>query len=155
MGISKGLFDQMLAEQHSDLYIGIDTGVHTGYAVWDGKHLEVETLMIHQAMSKVLELHKSGKKIAVYIEDPRQRKWFDDAYKSPEQRKLKLQGVGSVKRDAGIWDDFLKDHKITYFMIPPKRNTTKLSADQFKRLTGYSKRSSEHARDAAMLVFGK
>jgi len=32
---------------------------------------------------------------------------------------------------------------------------TKLTADQFKRITGWHGRTNEHGRDAAMLVFGK
>lgn len=39
--------------------------------------------------------------------------------------------------------------------IAPKHNTTKLSASQFKVLTGWQGRTSDHARDAAMLVFGR
>ena len=71
-----------------------------------------------------------------------------------EQERSKLQGVGSVKRDCTIWEDFLKDLNVSFEMVAPKRNVTKLTHEQFVRLTGYDKRTNEHNRDAAMLVFG-
>ena len=38
------------------IYIGIDTGVNTGVAVWDNRQrtfLQIETMMIHRAMEIV------------------------------------------------------------------------------------------------------
>ena len=32
---------------------------------------------------------------------------------------------------------------------------TKLSAEQFRRITGWTEQTNEHGRDAAMLVFGR
>jgi hypothetical protein len=40
-------------------------------------------------------------------------------------------------------------------MVPPKAGATKWDADTFRRLTGYSGRTSNHARDAALLVWGR
>lgn len=134
------------------IVIGIDTGVNTGYAVWsniENKLIEVETLMIHQAMDGVLEYHKLyGKDLLVRFEDARQRVWFGSSGRE------KLQGAGSVKRDSGIWEDFLKDNLINYESVAPSNNTTKTNAATFKALTKWNKRTSEHARDAAMMVFG-
>ena len=65
------------------------------------------------------------------------------------------QGAGSVKRDSQIWEDFLSDNGIRFEMRAPKNNTTKLSADVFKALTKWPKRTNSHERDAAMLVFGE
>jgi hypothetical protein len=39
--------------------------------------------------------------------------------------------------------------------LPPAKGATKLDPDFFKALTGWKKRTSEHARDAAMIVFGR
>ena len=86
------------------------------------------------------------------VEDSRQRTWFGKIVSREEERK-KLQGVGSVKRDASIWDDFLKDLGVKYEMVAPKQNVTKLSQDRFKSYTGWAKQTNEHSRDAAMLVF--
>ena len=63
------------------------------------------------------------------------------------------EGIGSVKRDAQIWEDWCKENKINYKMIHPKNNCTKYKSDIFQKITGWAGRTNEHARDAAMLVF--
>lgn len=143
------------------IYIGIDTGTHTGYAVWDSKKrklLEVTSLSIHKAMDSVkkyVDLENSGgEHVIVRVEDPRKRTWFGTERMSRETERKKLQGVGSVKRDASIWDDFLKDLGVQYEMVAPRYNITKISDAQFKSLTGWNGRTNEHGRDAAGLVFG-
>ena len=72
-----------------------------------------------------------------------------------EQGQGGIAGGGSIggSRDA-TREDFLTDKKIPFEMVAPSRNSTKLSAEVFKRLTGWQGRTSEHSRDAAMLVFG-
>ncbi len=132
--------------------IGIDCGVKTGFAVWNSSSQsfeEISTLKIHQAIDSVLEYHRIyGKDLFVRFEDARKRKWFGSTGRE------KLQGAGSVKRDSKIWDDFLKDNKINYEAVAPAENTTKLSAEQFQNITKYTRTTSVHSRDAAMLVFG-
>ena len=143
------------------IYIGIDTGVNTGFAVWDSKQrslLMVTSLPIHKAMESVRSLRDEyeavGDKVIVRVEDPRQRNWFGTERMSREEERKRLQGVGSVKRDASIWENYLKDLGVEFEMVAPKRNVTKLKQETFKRYTGWSKQTNEHGRDAAMLVFG-
>lgn len=135
------------------ILIGIDTGVNTGFAVaidsGNGGDLQkVECLSITQAMANINELvTEHGKEnIKLYIEDARLRTWFTGG-------REKAQGVGSVKRDAQIWENWCKEQDLNYIMIHPKANATKTKADVFKKRTGWSGRTNEHARDAAMLVF--
>nr|DAU07334.1 MAG TPA: resokvase [Caudoviricetes sp.]DAU90445.1 MAG TPA: resolvase [Caudoviricetes sp.] len=135
-------------------YIGIDTGVHTGFAVWhsDTKYLaEVSTMTITQAMERVKMISdiRGKDNIRLFIEDARQRKWFGNAGRE------KLQGAGSVKRDSRIWEDWCREQGLQYRMVAPKNNRTKLSAAQFKALTKWQGNTSEHSRDAAILVFGR
>ncbi len=135
----------------ASIVIGIDVGTKTGYAVWNKDTQgfeEIQTLKIHQALDSVLEYHKLyGDKLYVRFEDARLRKWFGNSGRE------KLQGAGSIKRDSVIWEDFLKDNLINYEAVAPKNNSTKLSKEQFEKITKYKGRTSEHARDAAMLVF--
>ena len=133
--------------------IGIDTGVNTGYAVAEdkgngGEIFEVRSLTITQAMSRTLEfvVHYGKENVCLFIEDARQRTWFTGG-------REKAQGVGSVKRDAQIWEDWCKEQGLNYLMIHPAANATKTKADVFKKRTGWIERTNEHARDAAMLVF--
>ena len=133
--------------------IGIDTGVNTGYAVAEdkgngGELFEVRSLTITQAMNRTLEfvVHYGKENVCLFIEDARQRTWFTGG-------REKAQGVGSVKRDAQIWEDWCKEQGINYKMIHPAANATKKKAIDFTRETGWAGRTNEHARDAAMLVF--
>ena len=140
------------------IYVGIDSGKNTGYAVWDTQSknlLEVKTILIHQAMKSVEELNAQNPgKVIVRVEDARQRTWFGTERMSRDEERKKLQGVGSVKRDATIWEDFLVDLGVKFEMVAPKRNVTKMNSDTFKTYTKWAKRTSEHSRDAAMLVYG-
>lgn len=131
-------------------FIGIDVGTHTGVAVWDKyekRFVEVVTTTILKAMD-IVKKYEISDSIQVRLEDARKRNWFGNAGRE------RLQGAGSVKRDCAIWEEFLNEEKIPYMLIAPKNNSTKMSADSFSRLTGYSGRTNEHNRDAAMLVFG-
>lgn len=131
--------------------IGIDTGTKTGIAIWDKRSKSfdsIETVQIHTAM-KIVRDYSADYNISVRVEDARLRKWFGNSGRE------QLQGAGSIKRDAVIWDDFLKELGITYEMVAPKNNTTKLTAEQFKQISNWDKQTSEHSRDAAMLVFGR
>ena len=133
------------------VYVGIDTGKQTGVAVWkDGRFIAIDTMLIHKAMKLVedmVELY--GEEVFVIFEDARQRKYFGNSGRE------KWQGAGSIKRDTVIWEDFLSDHKIPFRALPPAKGATKLSAVTFQNRTNWKGRTSEHARDAAMLVYGR
>lgn len=147
----------------SKVLIGVDTGVHTGFAVAidqgkGGELQDVGSLTITQAMSKVLDLvDVHGKaNIMLYIEDARLRTWFGNADARQARSGAGVrEGIGSVKRDAQIWEDWCKEQGLYYKMIHPAANKTKTDAKYFLKLTGWAKQTNEHARDAAMLVFGR
>lgn len=136
------------------LIIGIDPGVNTGLAVWDAvaeKFQSLTTLQLHRAIILIDILHRKGEIDHVVYEDARLRKWFGNH--SAKKDRQKLQGAGSIKRDCVILQDFLADLNIPHTGIAPQAGATKWSAEQFKKLTGWEGRTSEHARDAALLVF--
>jgi hypothetical protein len=134
-------------------YIGIDPGTKTGLAMWDAqerKFVTIETTAIHIAFDIISNLDAGIISQTLFrVEDARKRQWFGKA--GPEQ----LQGAGSIKRDCSIWENYLKHLKANYEMVAPKNNKTKLSSELFERMTKYKGRTSEHGRDAAMLVFAK
>ena len=138
------------------IYIGIDTGVHTGIAVWDSekrKFVYLDTLKIHEALQIVSTYAYKDVPLCVSFEDARQRKWIPFA-KNMTAELGRAQAARDIKAHWQICDDFLRDKDIPFEMIAPRRNVTKLSAEQFERITGYKGRTSGHARDAAMLVYG-
>ena len=136
------------------LFIGIDPGTKTGVAVWESasrSFREVATLPIHRAMERVLALSQEGPGVVVF-EDARQRTWFPKERSQAEYRGH-LMGAGAAKRDAQIWEDFLTDKGIPSEARKPQAGATKWNADYWAKVTGWTGRTSEHARDAALLVF--
>lgn len=132
------------------LLIGIDPGTHTGYATKhaDSKKLiEVRTLLLHEVLFMINEEKVSGA-VFVLFEDARRRTWFAN------KGKEALQGAGSIKRDCSIIEDFCEDLNIPYFAQAPRSGMTKLDSETFATLTGWTARTSNHARDAAMLIYG-
>ena len=132
--------------------IGIDPGVNTGFAVWNRERKEFVVITcdkIHEimVMVKLFQQNLGTENIFIRLEDARLRTWFGNSGRG------QLQGAGSIKRDCGIWQDFLEDLGLQYELVPPKKNRTKVSAEWFKATTKYTGRTNNHARDAAMLVF--
>lgn len=145
------------------IVIGIDPGTATGFAVWDAKERKlwrVESMLIHQAMTAVLDIRAQKGTRGMPLEPGQLLVIFEDARTirigggENFDRKAKLQGVGSIKRDSAIWEDFLEDHGIAYQGKRWTRGTTKWDADYFKRTTGWTGTTNNHARDAAVIVFG-
>lgn len=136
--------------------IGIDPGVKTGLCVWSTKAKRIEqllTLSIHQAMDVVKTWKEFPGDIFVRVEDARLRTWIP-RQKNEKAERDRREGAGSVKRDSKIWEDFLTDMSIPFEMVAPKNNKTKVDEAYFKKLTGWTKQTSEHARDSAFLVIG-
>lgn len=137
-------------------YIGIDCGTHTGLAVWDSteKRLtSVQTLPLYKAF-EVVSLLAENNPVRVVFEDARQRKWLPKE-KSIAEYRGHLMGAGSVKRDSTAWEEFCKGKGIAYEAVAPRKGLTKWSPEVFQRLTGWQGRTSNHGRDAAMLVYGR
>jgi len=144
----------MAQEKQYKYAIGIDTGVHTGYAVWDIEKqelIECQTMQIDEAMERIstIKAYSYYNNFIVVVEDARLRKFFKG-----ENMAAKQQGAGSIKRDAKIWEDYLKRLNIDFKLVNPTYRRTKLTEEYFKKISKYEGRTSNHARDAAMLVLG-
>lgn len=145
------------------ILIGIDPGENTGLAVWDTTtrtFRAVVTLPLWKALDEVRRWHYSCLMsplhigFRVFFEDARQRRWFRKEASVSEYRG-KLMGAGAAKRDARIWEEFLEANRIPFTAVPPSAGGTKWKEDYWKKVTGYTGRTSNHARDAALLVFGR
>lgn len=132
--------------------VGVDTGVNVGWAVWDRyerRFRVIETTKIHNAMLTAMD--KVFENRAFFrVEDARKATFG----RNNKADMHKAQGAGSVKRDASIWEDFLEDYGIPYEMVRPAMRKKKITAAEFEKITGWTGRTSQHARDAAMLVYG-
>ena len=140
-------------------FIGIDPGENTGIAVWDStlrQFRDVRTVPLHRALDFVRAEWQAaaGRRFLVIFEDARQRKWFKKENSVSEYRG-RLMGAGAAKRDARIWEEFLTDLGCPFEMHKPQAGTTKWNADYWAKVTGWKGRSSEHSRDASLLVFDR
>lgn len=110
----------------------------------------MEEMKIHQAMRRI-EVHKADAPLVMF-EDARTMRIGRNS--ETYGKTARLQGVGSVKRDSAIWEDFLEDLGFPYQARTYKAGTTKWTAEYFQRITGWPARTNEHARDAACIVHG-
>ena len=139
------------------IVIGIDPGQHTGLAVWDTTNrqfLDIRCCNIVAAMDYLNDIRKARGIFLVVFEDARKRKWIPRE-RDIRQLKGRAMGAGSVKRDCAIWEEWCMARNVQYIAASPKQGMTKLTDAYFRGITGYDRRTNEHGRDAAMLVFGR
>jgi predicted RNase H-like nuclease (RuvC/YqgF family) len=122
--------------------IGIDPGVHTGFAVAeDGKLTRLETLdfwKVYHIVSGLIDEHGS---LCVIIEVPKTKaNWHNPAA---------AHNVGRVCREAELLACGLELIGAQVERVHPKG---KVDAVAFARITKWKGRTNEHQRDAGMLV---
>jgi len=136
-----------------DYYLGIDPGTQTGLAMWDYTAQQYDEIMsgtLIEMLERILwfeDIHPDFS-WQLRIEDARQRKWYG------KNAQAKIKGAGSIERDCSIWEEICEFHQWEYEMVHPIKGGTKWDAKTFKTVTGWSKQTNEHQRDAAMLVYG-
>ena len=132
------------------VFIGVDPGVTTGVGVWvpATEALSLFSVPVWGFFDLLREY--DPERTLVRIEDSRQRKWFGKG--SRDQGKI--MGAGWVRTLSGVYENFCKAEGYECQMVHPVKGGTKLTASYFKKITGYNKQCSDHARDAAMLVYG-
>lgn len=137
---------------------------------------------INTVSETIDEAHEENYKIEAHVEDPNYNKpvfpkklqkmiyaikklqFTDKANMKAQINKITTetakamriaQNVGMNKGHAKLWIAYF-DHKDINCVRhkPSKKSITKTDKKYFKQLTGYTDRSSEHSRDAAMLIFG-
>ena len=139
------------------IIVGIDPGVNTGLAVWDTstrQFLDIRCSGIVDAMDYLRQFQEERQIGLIVFEDARKRKWIPREKDIAEFRG-RAMGAGSVKRDSAIWEEWCQTYGIDFVATPPHQGMTKLTDLYFRGLTGYDRRTNEHGRDAAMLVFGR
>lgn len=142
------------------IYIGIDPGKFTGVALWrrDTKLLELHTFSFWQAIDFLTQQIEFCKKnnihLKVVLEDVNQNKpIFEKKGANNKAMMLRIaQNVGSNKRDGMLIEVFVERNGIEVILVKP--TTSKWSISYFQKITRYKGLTSQHARDAAKLVYG-
>lgn len=135
------------------IYIGIDPGIVSGFAIWQPKSkvLEnVDSFKLHQLFSK-LETLNAKFDMRVFVENP--NTWIQ--FRGTKPNASQQQGAGGVKQTYKHIIEFLADNKIDYTPTKLQGNMKKVKSGLFKKITGYQGATNEHGRDAAMIIFDK
>jgi hypothetical protein len=140
--------------------IGIDPGVNTGLAVIENKRLVLVASpapsIIH-AMEQVKRLAQivGSPNLLVIYEDARMIGGMNGMARGSKGDNARLRGVGSVQRDCAIWAEFLDHQQIKAAPMSPAAKGAKLDDAQFLQVTGWTPKTNQHSRDAAMLIWPK
>jgi hypothetical protein len=130
--------------------IGIDPGMNNGFAIYDRQLAQIThctCLPLHVLFDTLKSWQKNG--IEVFIENP--NTWI--SFGSKKKSDARLQGAGAVKQTYRHIVEFLDDYEIAYTPTKLQGNLKKVSRDYFAKITGYTDKTNEHGRDAAMIVF--
>jgi hypothetical protein len=132
------------------LIVGVDPGVKTGLALWDTERrnfVNVLTLDAIAAMVRCEQLVRPGLLKHIVMEDARLRTWF-----GTKGREV-LMGAGSVRCDCSLWTEWADFYGVDLRSVSPQQKGAKVDAKRFAKLTGWTARTSQHSRDAGMLIF--
>jgi len=152
--------------------IGIDPGRKTGYAeaVSWGKLLYIDTISFWDAVYRIDGHKRIGNKINVFIEAPGDNRavWTAKSAITEAIRKnknihyaidiaLKIsKNIGQNIEQSELLIEYCKKEDIPVTSCRPnERSMTKLTHKEFVRLTGLTNKTSEHSRDAFMLIWGR
>ena len=136
--------------------IGIDPGISTGMAISsDGKIINVKTVNFWDCIKLLRDMQNMG--IVVYVENPNVNKpvFFKRGVNNAAMIQKVAQDVGRNKRDAALIIEFCNRNNIKNMPLPPQRGSKDVDAKYFQLLTGYEGSTSQHGRDAAMLIVGR
>jgi hypothetical protein len=131
------------------LVAGIDPGVTTGLALWDTESQALVMCMtttILEAMHQLEALLDEGTLEAVNLEDARMIGGIGNT------GFARAQGAGSVKRDCRIWEEWAERYGVRLNLISPKHKGAKMNPVVFGKVFEWDSRTSQHARDAAMIA---
>lgn len=133
------------------LMIGIDPGKNTGIAICEsGKIAKLYTSDFWGAI-EAIDTHPDA---FIVIELPDTKHVWHNKAKTKGAIQRTGVNVGSVIREAQLLRDYLVRNGREHITQKPTGIGKNMNADKFKRLTGWSGRTNEHMRDAAILCVG-
>lgn len=159
-----------------ELWIGIDPGKTTGLALWDVVHqrfINVTSGDFFQIQDEILKVQRTGayRIVGAAIENPNlnqpvfmrpdlKQKFQlavaagdqEEADSCLRQHSRQAQNVGMNKRDASLYIEWIQRQSIRVLEIRPWRRKVS-TGTEFNKMTGYDKRTNQHGRDAALLIY--
>lgn len=130
------------------MIVGIDPGASTGIAIYHGGKLaSLHTVKPHQLESII---STAGR---VVYEDSRLISHMFTTVKSRPAALKMARNVGEIDAWCKLIVAICDRKGIPAHGISPKHKGAKLDAAQFKAATGWTERSNQHERDAAMCAW--
>ena len=142
---------------------GLDPGVKTGFALWDREEKQfewVETSTFWGVFFRITEscvLNPANTHIVIEVAHLapftfRQRRGKAESFATMDRM---ARNVGQVTREAQLLVEGFRRLGFTVSEQKPLGKAKKADDDvkQFEQLTGWTKKTSQHARDAARLVY--
>jgi hypothetical protein len=131
------------------MLIGLDPGSFTGVAIFENKKL---TRLMTWTPLQLITLLPSLSVDRVIFEDSRliSPVWGRG---TTSAAKLKIaRNVGQVDAICNLICSLCNEMKVSAHGISPKHKGRKLDTETFNKITGWTKKSNQHERDAAMCV---
>jgi len=136
----------------SKFLIGIDPGKDTGFAVYDTDEkafVLCKKYSFWEAIEKLAYYKTFG--FLAYVELPKTKHVWHSGAKNQNAKNRTAVNVGSVIREAELIVEWLEREEVEHKTVAPKG---KVNDAVFRKLTGWPGRTSQHARDAGMLLVG-
>jgi hypothetical protein len=137
------------------LVLGFDLGVTTGVARYvDGKLLALESVKPWAMRGLLVAALAENSRVQVIFEDSRlQSHIFSAKKKMAEAAKLKIaRDVGGIDAWCTLLEQECKELGIRSLGVSPAEKGSKVAASAFEHITGWTGRTNEHERDAAMVA---
>lgn len=125
--------------------IGIDPGLHTGVGISsEGKIRE----LLETDFWGCIDIFNEYPTAFFVVEMPKTKHvWHNESLSIRAAQRTGLN-VGSVLRESQLLIDYLDRNKMKFKIMEPMR---KIKKSEFNQLTGWTGRTNQHMRDAAML----
>lgn len=139
-------------------WIGIDPDVDkSGFAVWDSdsKTLEVVFCESFFEILENIEFQIISFDVTVIIEAGwliKKSNWHNKKRQTKAVGEKIAKAVGANHQIGKLFVEYCKINNIKFIEVKPMG---KKNAEQFKKITGWAKRTNSEVRDAAMLVYGR
>jgi len=117
--------------------------------------VSIDTLTADRALEKIGSAHALRILDTVVVENPEADRPVFARPRTTARGMLKIaRNVGMVQEATLQLVRRIRALGIEPRLVPPRR-AGKVKGDEFRQITRWTARTSQHGRDAAMLVFGK
>ena len=133
------------------MLLGIDPGTVCGMAAFtDGRLTGLWSCSSVELLRYLCESEIAH----VIIEDSRLQSHIWNASGKTRSPAMKVaRAVGSVDRICGQVEEICVSRNIKLLSVSPLDKGSKVKAEAFREITGWTDRTNEHARDAAMVAW--